>query len=89
MSGTGPAARAGSGQPIVLSAEETAAVRQALATCSRMLTWASDHGGPQAGQLLAGMTRQLASGRSPSGVIYDINLAIDYLDFAPPARSWR
>ncbi len=77
------------GQPVVLSAEETAMVRRALADCSRMLTWASDHGGPQAGQLLADMTRQLASGRSPSGVIYDINLAIDYLDFAPAAGSWR
>jgi len=56
----------GGGQPVVLSAEETAMVRRALAACSRMLTWASDHGGPQAGQLLADMTRQLASGRSAS-----------------------
>lgn len=77
------------GKLVVLSAEEIAMVRGALAACSRMLTWASGYGGPQAGQLLADMTGQLASGRSPSGVIYDINLAIDYLDFAPHARSWR
>ena len=82
MTGAGAGAR-----PVVLSAEEIAMVRRALAACSRLLTWASDHGGPQAGQLLADMTRQLADGRSPSGVIYDINLAIDYLDFAPPART--
>jgi len=35
------------------------------------------------------MTRSQASGRSPGGVLYDINLAIDYLDFAPLARSRR
>lgn len=83
------AARAAGGQPVVLSAEEAAMVRQALADCSRMLTWASGPGGPQAGQLLAGMTRQLPSRRSAPGVLHDINLAIDYLDFAPAARSWR
>ena len=43
----------------------------------------------QAGQLVADLTRQQAGGRSPGGVLYDISLAIDYLDFAPPARSWR
>jgi len=78
-----------SGQHLVLSSEEIAMVRRALAACPAMLTWVSDHGGPQARQLMAGMTGQLASGRSLSGVIYDINLAIDYLDFAPPARSRR
>jgi hypothetical protein len=79
----------GGRQPVVLSAEETAMARRALAACSAMLTWASDHGGPHAGKLLADMTRQLADGRSPSGVIYDINLATGYLDFAPAARSRR
>jgi hypothetical protein len=79
----------GSGQPVVLSAEETAIVRKVLVTCSRMLTVARDQGGPQAGQFVADMTRQLASGRCPSGLLYDINLAIDYLDFAPAARSWQ
>jgi hypothetical protein len=89
VSGAGPAARAGGGQPVVLSAEETAMVRTVLATCSRMLTWARDHGSPQDGQLIADLTRQLAGGRSPGGVLYDISLAIDYLDFAPAARRWR
>ena len=42
----GEASRAG-GQPVVFSAEETAMVRAVLATCSRMLTWARDHGSPQ------------------------------------------
>lgn len=64
-------------------------VRRTLAGCSAMLTWASDHGGPQARPPMAVMTGQLASGRSPSGVIYDINLAIDYLDFARPPGAGR
>ncbi len=84
-----PAGTLGGGQPVVLSAEETAMVREVLATCSRMLTWVKDHGGPEAGQVLADLTRQLAGGRSPGGVLYDVSLAIDYLDFAPAARSWR
>ena len=79
----------GGGQPVVLSAEETAMIRQVLATCSRLITGTRDLGGPQAGQLLADLTRQLASGRSPGGLLYDISLAIDYLDFAPAARSRR
>ncbi len=72
----------GGGQPVVLSAAETAMVREALAACSRMLTWAHQHGGPAAAQLVADLTGQQAGGRSPGGVLYDINLAIDYLDFA-------
>ena len=88
MSGAGPATRDGSNRPVVLSAEETAAVRQALVTCLRILRRARDHS-PQAGQLLADLTRDHAAGRSPGGMLYDIGLAIDYLDFAPAARSSR
>jgi len=74
---------------IELSAEETAKLREVLATCSRMLTWADQHPSPATAGLLAAMTREAASGRSPSGLLYDLNLAIDYLDFAPTARSRR
>jgi hypothetical protein len=84
-----PAGTLGGGQPVVLSAEETAMVREVLAACSRMLTWVKDRGGPEAGQVLADAARQLAGGRSPGGVLYDVSLAIDYPGFAPAARSWR
>ena len=78
------------GKPsVLLSAEETAKLREVLVACSQMLTWARQHGGPAASDLLAAMTRSTASRRSPGGLIYDINLAIDYLDFAPAARRPR
>ena len=69
-----------------LSGEEIAMVRQVLADCSRLLTTAQDQAGP-AGALLAEATQAAtAARRSPGGMLYHINLAIDYLDFAPPAR---
>ena len=80
--------RADSGMPVVLSGEEAAWLWQVLVTCSQLLTAVHRDGGP-ASALLAGMTRQLADGRSPGGLLYDLSLAIDYLDFAPAARSDR
>jgi hypothetical protein len=71
----------------VLSGAEIAMVRQVLADCARLLIAAQDQAGPPACALLAEATRAAtASKRCPGGLIYDINLAIDYLDFAPPAR---
>ena len=48
------------------------------------LSRAQDDAGP-VGALLAGATWQAADGRSPDGLIYYINLAIDSLDLR--ARS--
>jgi hypothetical protein len=79
----------GDSTPVVLTAEENTKLREVLVTCSQMLTWARQHGGPAASALLAQATRSTASGRSPGGLLYDINLAIDYLDFAPAARRAR
>lgn len=74
----------------VLSAEEITLVRQVLADCSRLLTAAQDAAGPQVAALLAQATNTAtANRRCPDGLIYYINLAIDYLDFAPPARRGR
>jgi len=69
----------------LLTSQEAALVRQVLADCSQLLTRAQRDAGP-AGALLAEATRQAAAGRSPDGLLYYINLAIDYLDFAPAAR---
>lgn len=74
---------------VVLTAEETTKLREVLVTCSQMITWADQHGGPVTSDLVAAMTRSTTSGRSPGGLLYDLNLAIDYLDFAPAARSSR
>lgn len=76
------------GTPVVLDGGEVAYLRQVLVTCSQLLTAAHRDGGPASAQL-AGLTRQLAGGRSPGGLQYDLSLAIGYLDFAPTARSRR
>jgi hypothetical protein len=78
------------GPPLVeLTAEETTMVREVLVACSQMITWARQYGGPAASVLVAQATRSTTGGRSPGGLLHDINLAIDYLDFAPAARSTR
>jgi hypothetical protein len=74
------------GQAITLTGEEAAFVRQALAACSQVLSAAQRLGSP-GHQALAEAALQ-AGGRRPLGKVhYDISLAIDYLDFAAPARS--
>jgi hypothetical protein len=71
----------------ILSGEEIALVRQVLADCSQLLERAQRDAGPAVGALLAEATRAAtAARRGPDGMIYHINLAIDYLDFAPAAR---
>jgi hypothetical protein len=73
----------------ILSGEEIAMVRQVPAGCARLLTTARDQAG-LAGALLAQATRAAtAARRSLDEMLYHINLAIDYLDFAPAARRRR
>jgi hypothetical protein len=72
-----------------LTAEEIAVIRRALSACSQVLTWAGQHGDPEFCQMLAEATLAAEGNRSPGGLAYYVNLAIDYLDFAPPARSTR
>jgi hypothetical protein len=71
---------------LVLTGEEIAVIRQALVTCAQLICRAAGHG-PQASALLAEVARRLPGGRSPGGLLHDIALAIDYLDFAPAARG--
>jgi len=72
----------------ILSGEEIALVRQVLADCARLLTTARDQGG-LAGALLAETTRAATAASSPDGMLYYLNLVIDYLDFAPASRRRR
>ena len=76
-------------QDAVLTSEEIAVIRRVLAACSQVLTWAGQHGSQEFQVLLADVTRAAEGHRSPSGLAYHVNLAIDYLDFAPAARSYR
>jgi hypothetical protein len=76
-------------QDAVLSSEEIMMIRRALTACSQVLTWADEHGTREFRGMLADATRAAEGNRSPGGLTYHVNLAIDYLDFAPAAWSAR
>jgi hypothetical protein len=76
-------------QDAVLSSEEIAVIRRALAACSQVLTWAGQHGDQEFREMLAEVTMAAEGHRSPGGLACYLNLAIDYLDFAPPAGGQR
>ena len=62
----------------------------ALAACSDVLTWAGQHGEPAAGDDRGrSRPRPPAWDRSPGALACYVNLAIDYLDFAPAAGRRR
>jgi len=76
-------------QDAVLTSEEIAMVRQVLVSCSYLLAWAGAHAGPGYHEAAAEITAAAGRGRTAGGLYYDVNLAIDYLDFAAPAGSSR
>jgi hypothetical protein len=71
----------------ILTAGDMAMIRQLLVTCSDVLIWAGLHAGLD--YCYAVMDITAAAGRSATagGLVSDVNLAIDCLDFAEPARS--
>ncbi len=73
----------------VLTSEEIAMIRHALSACSNVLTWAAQHGSLQLETIVTEAAEAAGLGRSPGALACQVNLAIDYLDFAPPARSAR
>ena len=73
----------------LLTSEEIAMVRQVLVSCSHLLAWAGAHAGPAWHEAAAEITAAAGRGRTAGGLYYDVNLAIDYLDYATPARSTR
>jgi len=76
-------------QDAILTGEEIAVIREALAACSQVLGWAGQHGDPQFREAAAAATEAAGLSRSPAGLAYHVSLAIDYLDFAPAARRKR
>jgi len=81
--------KARSEQAIILPAEEAAFVRQALVASSGIFAQAKTAGGPGFRALQEAALEVPADGRPLSQVHYDVCLAVDYLDFAAPARSTR
>ena len=77
------------GEDAVLTGEEITMVRQVLVSCSHLLAWAGAHAGPAWHEAAAEITAAGGRGRTAGGLYYDVNLAIDYLDFAAPAGSSR
>ncbi len=77
------------GEDAVLASEEIAMVRQVLVSCSNLLAWAGAHAGPAWHEAAAEITAAAGRGRTAGGLYYDVNLAIDYLDFAASAGSSR
>jgi hypothetical protein len=73
----------------VLTAGEAAMIRQALSACSDVLTWAGRHGSLQLETIVAHAAEAAGLGGGPGALACQVNLAIDYLDFAPAARSTR
>ena len=74
-------------QDAILTGEEVAYIRRCLAACSMLLEWAKDNAGPQFPDAVAEATEATGTGRSPSGLRYQVCLSIDYLDFAPARRG--
>jgi hypothetical protein len=70
-------------QAIILTGPDRASIRAALSACSKILAWARQHGGPAIRDAIndTDITRPVSAGT----LEYDVNLYIDYLDFAKPA----
>ena len=75
-------------QPVVLSAQDAAFIRQALAAASEVFAQAKAAGGPGF-QALREAALAAAGGRPLARVHYDVCLAVDHIDFPTPVRSTR
>ena len=67
----------------VVPAADVAMIRQVLGACADLIAWAERHCCPQFAAAAAGFSR------APGALAGEASLAIDYLDFAPAARSAR
>ena len=75
-------------QPVVLSAQDAAFVRQAIVAAAAVFARAKDAGGPGY-QALAEAALAADAGAPLAKVHYDACLAVDYIDFPMPVRSPR
>jgi hypothetical protein len=73
----------------VLPAAEAARIRQVLAACSQLLSWAEANCGPQFSAAAQDTAQAAGFSRAPGTLGYEVNLAIDTLDFSDAARSAR
>lgn len=71
---------------IILTADDAAFIRHALIACTGVFDRAKRAGGPGLQALREAALEVIADGRPPDQVHYDACLAVDYIDFAEPAR---
>ena len=76
-------------QDAILPAADAAMIRQVLAACSDLVAWAERHCGPQFAAAARDAAEAAGFSRAPGALAYQVNLAIDTLDFCDAARSAR
>ena len=74
---------------IRLTSDDVQLIRSVLAACSQLLHWAERWGDAQFRAELDDAARWAKGGRTLGQLRYDVNLSIDYLDFADPVRRRR
>jgi hypothetical protein len=76
-------------QDALLPAGDATRIRQVLAACSQLLSWAEANGGPQFAAAAQDIAEAAGLSRAPGALAGEVNLAIDTLDFTGAARSAR
>jgi len=76
-------------QDALLPAAGAARIRQVLAACSELLSWAEVNCGPQFAAAAQDTAQAAGLSRAPGALAGEVNLAIDMLDFSQVARSAR
>ena len=76
-------------QDALLPAVDAARMRQVLAACSQLLSWAEANCGPQFAAAAQDIAAAAGLSRAPGALACEVNLAIDMLDFTGAAWSAR
>ena len=76
-------------QDALLPAGDAARIRQVLAACSQLLSWAEAACGPQFAAAAQDTAQAAGFSRAPGALAGEVNLAIDMLDFTAAARGAR
>ena len=76
-------------QDAVLPAADVAVIRQVLGACADLIAWAEKNCGREFAAAAADAAEAAGFSRAPGALAGQASLAIDYLDFAGPARSTR
>jgi hypothetical protein len=76
-------------QDALVPAAQAAHIRQVLVACSHLLAWAQATCGPQFTAAAQDTAQAAGFSRAPGALTYEVNLAIDTLDFSGAAPGTR